>query len=59
MSAVAMFRKCGHCGKRFPYNPSVGNMGFICPHCNKPANTGQKGSKFPKISKLLNKVRKS
>ena len=58
MSAVAMFRKCGHCGKKFTYNPSAGDMGLICPHCNKPANIGQKGSILPEIGKLLNKVSK-
>ncbi len=39
MSAIAMCKKCANCGKKFIYNPSVGDMGFICPHCGKPADT--------------------
>ena len=58
MSIRAMFKICGHCGKRFPYDPSVGDMGFICPYCSKPANIGQKGSILSEFRKLLNKVSK-
>lgn len=36
MSIRIMFRKCEHCGCSYPYNPSVGNFGKICPKCKKP-----------------------
>ncbi len=38
MSAIVMYKKCANCEKKFVYNPSVGDMGFICPKCGKPAD---------------------
>ena len=35
MSIRIMLRKCEHCGHRYPYNPSVGNFGMICPKCHR------------------------
>lgn len=35
MSTRIMFRRCQHCGHRYTYNPSTGNLGLICPKCNK------------------------
>ncbi len=36
MSMIPMKKKCPNCKKQFNYNPSVGNLGMICPHCHKP-----------------------
>lgn len=33
MSAILMLKKCKKCGKKYSYNPSVGNFGMICPYC--------------------------
>ena len=35
MNIRIIFRKCRHCGHRYPYNPSTGNFGMICPKCKK------------------------
>ena len=35
MSIRIMLRKCEHCGKQYPYNPSTGNFGLACPKCRK------------------------
>lgn len=35
MSIKPIIRKCEHCGYRYTYNPSVGNLGIICPKCCK------------------------
>lgn len=35
MGIRIMFRKCQHCKHKYPYNPSVGNFGLICPKCKK------------------------
>ena len=35
MSIRIMTRKCEHCGHRYTYNPSTGNLGMICPKCHK------------------------
>ena len=36
MSIRMMFRKCRHCGHKYTYNPSIGDMGEFCPRCHKP-----------------------
>lgn len=36
MSMMPMYKKCPNCKRRYNYNPGVGNLGFICPHCGKP-----------------------
>ena len=33
MSIRIMLRKCQHCGHKYPYNPSIGDFGLICPKC--------------------------
>ena len=35
MSIRMMFRKCEHCGYKYTYNPSVGNLGIFCPKCKR------------------------
>lgn len=35
MSIVPMYKRCPNCKRQFTYNPSVGDMGLVCPHCNK------------------------
>ena len=35
MSIKIMFRKCQYCKHKYPYNPSVGNLGLICTKCKK------------------------
>ena len=35
MSIRMMFRKCRHCGHKYTYNPSIGDMGEFCPRCHK------------------------
>lgn len=34
------FRTCEHCKHRYPYNPSVGDFGIICPKCGKIQSNG-------------------
>lgn len=34
MSIRMMFRKCRHCGHKYTYNPSIGDMGEFCPRCH-------------------------
>ena len=36
MSIRMMIRKCKHCGHKYTYNPSIGDMGEFCPRCHKP-----------------------
>lgn len=36
MPMMPMYKKCPNCKRRYNYNPGVGNLGFICPHCGKP-----------------------
>lgn len=36
MSTTIMFRKCVRCGKKYKYNPSVGDFGLICKNCGWP-----------------------
>ena len=31
MTIVPEYRRCKNCGKKFSFNPDVGN--FICPYC--------------------------
>ena len=57
MSILPMYKVCGHCGRRYIYDPSTGDMGMICPYCKKPANMNVKGSLFSEVRKLLNKLR--
>lgn len=38
MSALPMYKTCRNCGSRFTYNPSTGDLGFVCKNCGKPAN---------------------
>ena len=35
MSIIIMFRRCQYCKHRYPYNPSVGIFGHICPRCKR------------------------
>ncbi len=35
MSLLPMYKRCPNCKRQFTYNPSVGDMGLVCPHCNK------------------------
>ena len=44
MTIRIMLKKCIHCHKKYLYNPSVGNFGWICPYCKKlQTNTGNDG----------------
>lgn len=36
MTMHPMFKKCPKCKRKFTYNPSVGDLGLICPHCKAP-----------------------
>ena len=36
MSIRMMIRKCKHCGHKYTYNPSIGDMGEFCPRCHMP-----------------------
>ena len=47
MSMLPMSVKCSKCGKKFSYNPSVGN--FLCPNCGAPYKPDEDG-KGPKLS---------
>ena len=58
MTISPMYKVCGQCDRKFTYNISVGDMGFICPYCKSPANISVKGSLLSEVRKLLNKVRK-
>ena len=57
MTMLPMYKVCGKCGRRFRYNPGVGDMGVICPYCKIPADISAKGSLLSEIRKLLNKIR--
>ena len=35
MSLLPMYKRCPNCKRQFTYNPSVGDMGLVCPHCGK------------------------
>lgn len=35
MSMLPMYKRCPSCKRQFSYNPSVGDLGLVCPHCNK------------------------
>lgn len=35
MSMLPMYKRCPSCKRQFSYNPSVGDLGFVCPHCKK------------------------
>lgn len=45
MSIRMMFRKCRHCGHKYTYNPSIGDMGEFCPRCHKPQRLKMKEEK--------------
>ena len=30
---ISMKRYCSYCKRHYPYNPSAGDLGLICPHC--------------------------
>ena len=53
MSIKIMFRKCQHCKRKYPYNPSVGNFGLFCPKCKK-AQTNQ--PRYTQISQRDNRL---
>jgi len=36
MSMLPMRRICPNCRRSFSYNPSLGNLGLVCPYCHKP-----------------------
>lgn len=36
MSFRMMTRRCTRCHRIYAYNPSVGDLGLVCPHCHKP-----------------------
>lgn len=36
MSALPMYRTCVKCGKMYSYNPSIGDLGIVCPYCHAP-----------------------
>lgn len=45
-----MTRRCIHCRRKYTYNPSVGNLGLICPHCGKSQRMPpQRRSPKPKL----------
>ena len=33
MSIRMMTKRCIHCHRTYPYNPSVGDFGSVCKHC--------------------------
>lgn len=35
MSIRMMLKRCVHCHRTYPYNPSVGDLGLVCKHCHK------------------------
>lgn len=35
MSIKITIRKCEHCGHRYIYNISTGDLGIICPRCHR------------------------
>jgi len=35
MSITTMTKQCVHCKRIYTYNPSVGDFGTMCKHCNK------------------------
>ena len=35
MSMLPMHKRCPNCKRQFTYNPSVGDLGLVCPHCKK------------------------
>lgn len=35
MSIMPMYKRCPNCKRQFTYNPSVVDLGLVCPHCNK------------------------
>lgn len=43
-----MFRRCRYCGYRYSYNPSIGDRGLICPHCNRYQNSKERENKSMK-----------
>lgn len=57
MSTRIMFRRCQHCGHRYTYNPSTGNLGMICPKCNKAQSSVIDLPKTPLEGVLKNKVK--
>jgi hypothetical protein len=30
-----MYKYCPNCKCQYPYNPSVGDLGIVCPYCGK------------------------
>lgn len=36
MGVVMIQRRCIHCHRHYPYNPSVGDLGRICKRCGQP-----------------------
>lgn len=58
MSICIKLRQCEHCGHRYPYNPSTGDFGRICPKCQQfqselvqLPSEGTKGGRKEKKSK--------
>jgi DNA-directed RNA polymerase subunit RPC12/RpoP len=35
MTIAPMYKICLRCKQRYPYNPSVGDFGLVCPYCGK------------------------
>lgn len=35
MSIMPMYKRCPNCKRQFTYNPDIGDLGLVCPHCNK------------------------
>ena len=36
MSMLPMYKRCPNRKRRFSYNPSIGDLGLVCPNCGKP-----------------------
>lgn len=35
MSQYFLKKRCVHCGREYPFNPSVGDYGKVCKKCGK------------------------
>lgn len=57
MSIRMMLKRCVHCHRTYPYDPSVGDFGFVCKHCQRaqiePTPVFRKPINKPKFPKRL------
>ncbi len=56
MSALPMYKTCINCGSRFTYNPSIGDLGFVCKNCGKPANIPTVSKKEYPLKNILKDI---